>query len=84
MTVLAIIARLLGPSGLAANELIALLEAVKAAVPDLAPQAQKWIEGLSGAASPTASADAALVIVKELADIAQLHISGTTHAGDAA
>jgi len=84
MTVLQLISGLLAKAGLSAGELVALLEAVAAAVPDLAPQAAKAIAALNSAASPAAQAEIALVIVKELGDVAQLKFDGRTHAGDGA
>ena len=57
-------------------------QALKAAAPDLAPTAQRWIDGLNAAADPGQTAAAALVILKEATDVAQGHFDGKTHAGD--
>jgi len=82
MTILQLISGILSKAGLTAPELIALLEAVAKAVPDLAAQAAKAIEALNTAASPAVQAELALAIVSELGNVAQGRFDGKTHPGD--
>lgn len=79
MTLLELLAKAAGASG---PGLIKLLEALKAAAPDLADQATEWIARLEGAISPSNLADVGAAALKELSSIAAGKLDGRHHPSD--
>lgn len=73
---------LLATMGLAAPQLVAFLEQVKASSPDLAPLADRWLLDLNSAVSVQNIATLAEVILPELSNIARGKLDPKDHPSD--
>lgn len=79
MTLLDVLIR----AGAAGVNLVALLRKVAAAAPDLAPEAQRWIDALESSVSQSNLVSLAATLPTEIANIAKGQIEPRDHPSDA-